>query len=256
MRTIRYFSNILAITAVLFVIRPLAGIESQEPSSVTSLEQGDLADLSNSGSAPLGVSPVPGGPEGRGVKEQGNAAAGLHATRVGIWSSSPLSGPIKDGPIAHFGVVEEGILYRSAQPDEDQVRWLVNQGFRSIVSFRREAGDHTGHMLKDGFKNALWLNVEDEADPNDEQAARFLDFITDSENWPILIHCKVGLGRTGTMAALARYAVDGWSMEDAIKEARLYRGGVDLVPSQMVWLEHWAANHPPACHRPLTSLPS
>ncbi|MDP2728306.1 MAG: tyrosine-protein phosphatase [Dehalococcoidia bacterium] len=175
-----------------------------------------------------------------------------HATSIASWISSPLSEPLPNPPIAHFGVVEQGILYRSAQPSEADYRWLLSRGFKSIVDFRQEKGDRRDQVLGLGFQNYLWLNIEDETMPTDEQAERFLDFVTDSKNWPILTHCKVGLGRTGTMAALVRYAIDGWPMEKAIKEARLYRGGVDLVPSQMAWLKHWAAEHPPACHRPVT----
>lgn len=184
-----------------------------------------------------------------GGQEDGKSRS--HATRVAGWTASSMSGPLKNPPIPNFGVVEEGILYRSAQPDDAQLKWLVGQGFKSIVSFRRETGDHTRHMADVGFTNSLWLNIEDETNPSDVEAERFLDFVTDSRNWPVLIHCKVGLGRTGTMAALVRYAIDGWSMQDAIKEAKLYRGGVDLVPSQSAWLNHWASNHPPGCHRPL-----
>ena len=179
-----------------------------------------------------------------------DAAVGLHTTRVAPWDTSPFSGPAEDSPLWNFGVVDEGIVYRGAQPSEDNYRWLLDQGFRSIVSFRRERGDERDRILSLGFENYLWLNVEDEKDPTDDQAKRFLDFVTDAENWPVLIHCKVGLGRTGTMAALIRYAVDGWPMDEAIKEARAYRGGVDLVQSQLDWLAQWAATHPPACHRP------
>lgn len=171
---------------------------------------------------------------------------------VAPWHPSPLSGPIENPRIMNFGVVEQGIVYRSAQPTEANYDWLLSNGFKSVVSFRREKGDDRDHVLGLGFRNYLWLNIEDERDPTDEHAERFLDFVTDSQNWPILIHCKVGLGRTGTMAALIRYAIDGWSMEEALEEARLYRNGFDLAPSQLEWLTRWAANHPPASHRPIT----
>lgn len=175
---------------------------------------------------------------------------GMHTARTAPWVSSPFSGPAPRPAIANFGIIDQGILYRSAQPAGTDYRWLLDHGVKSIVSFRREKPDDRNYLLGLGFKNYLWLDIEDETNPTDQQAQQFLDFVTDPQNWPILIHCKVGLGRTGTMAALVRYAIDGWPMEEAIDEARTYRGGVALVESQEDWLDHWAATHPSACHRP------
>ncbi len=170
-----------------------------------------------------------------------------------LWPASPMSGPVPGAPVRNFGVVEEGILYRSSQPDEAGYRWLRNQGIKSIISFQRETGDNRDYVLSQGFTNYLWLNIEDETNPKDEQAQQFLDFVTNPDNWPILIHCRAGMGRTGTLAALVRYSIDGWPLPDALKEVRLYSGGRDLVDVQMVWLKRWTGAHPPASYRPLQS---
>lgn len=184
--------------------------------------------------------------------DSGIALIGLHTRRAAPWVSGPRSGPVAGGQPGAFGEISPGILYRSAQPDAGGYRSLLDRGIKSIVSFRRETGDTTREVLSRGFRNYLWLDIEDETNPTDAQAEQFLDFVTDSRNWPVLIHCKVGVGRTGTLAALVRYAVDGWSMDAAIEEAKLYRGGVELVRSQTDWLKQWASKHPPACHRPVS----
>jgi tyrosine-protein phosphatase SIW14 len=180
-----------------------------------------------------------------------NAPTGVPTQVAPAWPFSPLSGPSANTPIANFGVVESGVLYRSSQPDQSQMRRLVGEGFQSVVSLRLEAGDQRDYVISQGFGNYLWLAMEDETPPFTFQAEQFLAFVTDQRNWPILMHCKAGLGRTGTLAALVRYAVDGWPMERAIEEARLYRAGSDLTASQMIWLERWAAAHPPGSHRSL-----
>jgi hypothetical protein len=51
------------------------------------------------------------------------------------------------------------------------------------------------------------------------------------------------------MAALARYAVEGWSIEDAIREASLYRKDEPLSDERIEWLRNWASKHPPGNQR-------
>lgn len=256
MSTVRRLLNGIALATTLLFILPLADVNGHKAPSSSYFQQGTSASLSTSTIRPRTAYPFPGGQGDDGVDEGRDGAVSSHTTRVAPWTSSPMSGPAADPPIANFGVVEDGSIYRSAQPTEADLRRLLKQGFKSIVSFRRETGDTTEHTLNLGFSNSLWLNIEDETNPTDEQAERFLDFVTDPQNWPVLVHCKVGVGRTGTMSALIRYAIDGWPMEQALKESRLYRNGVELVPSQIDWLKRWAASHPPACHRPLPPQPN
>ena len=245
--------RVMAITAILILIPSAIG-GSDKTVSLDYDQHEALAGPPSQMVDPLPAYPSSEEQDDYATNQAGDVSVISHTTRVAPWMSSPMSGPVGNAPIHNFGVVEEDIIYRSAQPTDAEFRWLLNQGFKSIVSFRRESGDTGKSALNMGFKNYLWLSIEDETNPNDEQAKRFLDFVTDPQNWPVLIYCKVGAGRTGTMSALIRYAIDGWSMEEAIEEARLYRNGVSLVENQLDWLNHWAANHPPACHRPAPPL--
>ena len=51
------------------------------------------------------------------------------------------------------------------------------------------------------------------------------------------------------MAALARYAVDGWPMDKALEEARSYRDGKSLGKFRVAWLNKWATTHAPGSGR-------
>ena len=57
--------------------------------------------------------------------------------------------------------------------------------------------------------------------PTDAQVARILDLI-DRSPAPVLIHCKRGADRTGTIVAVYRMQHQGWTSEAAFAEALRY----------------------------------
>src|SRR3989442_13930171 len=72
---------------------------------------------------------------------------------------------------------------------------------------------------------------------------------SDSSRTPTHMHCEAGRDRTGMMAALARYSIDGWPMEKALEEAGSYRNGEELPPKRVAWLYNWASKHKPGSYR-------
>jgi protein tyrosine/serine phosphatase len=158
--------------------------------------------------------------------------------------------PMDNAPIHNFGVVAPGCVYRSGQPTEKGYAWLKEQGFRSIVCLRSEHDDGAEKMAKYGF-HYLRVPIVDNHPPTDEQAEAFLKFASQRENWPLLVHCRGGMGRAGCMAALVRHTFDGWGMALALKEARHYRPlEFPMVGSQLRFLRRWAAAHPRGSLRP------
>jgi tyrosine-protein phosphatase SIW14 len=59
---------------------------------------------------------------------------------------------------------------------------------------------------------------------------QFLDLMGDESIYPVLIHCKAGLHRTGVLAAVYRMEYQGWSHEEAYRELRAHGFG-DWVSS-------------------------
>jgi len=64
--------------------------------------------------------------------------------------------------------------------------------------------------------------------PEEEDVVRFLKIVTDPGRTPALVHCKHGADRTGTMVAVYRIAVQGWSKFEAIRE--MTQGGFGYHP--------------------------
>jgi len=48
----------------------------------------------------------------------------------------------------------------------------------------------------------------------------FLELMDNRENWPVLIHCKAGLHRTGVIVAVYRMEYDGWTPHEAMGELK------------------------------------
>lgn len=106
-------------------------------------------------------------------------------------------------------------LYRSAQPSAEGMSQLKELGVVTIVNLRsfhsnRDEIGNTGLTSEHIYMKA-WH-------PEDKEAVRFLQIVTDPKRAPVLVHCQRGADRTGAMVALYRVAVQGWSKEEAIQE--------------------------------------
>ena len=64
--------------------------------------------------------------------------------------------------------------------------------------------------------------------PDMDDIVRFLNIVTDSNNTPVFVHCKYGADRTGTVCAIYRVIIQGWSREDAVEE--MTQGGYGFHP--------------------------
>ena len=150
-------------------------------------------------------------------------------------------------PLRNYGAVWPRELTRSGLPKSDQGWiWLRNQGVRSIVTFRTE---NDVDYQKFGFEHVMHLPLSGSVMPTEQQAIQYLKFIQDPANQPVHIHCTAGRDRTGMMAALARYSIDGWPLDKALDEARRYRDGKELSARRTAWLRAWANTHEPGSFR-------
>jgi cell division cycle 14 len=118
------------------------------------------------------------------------------------------------------------------------------------------------------FKKAGFTHVElcfpDGTCPPDGILTQFLDIVEGDA--VVAVHCKAGLGRTGTLAACHMIKNCGFSALEAIAWVRLCRPGSIIGPQQHYLTKYEKMTHPsPArmrpshCHpskKPLLSIPS
>ena len=106
-------------------------------------------------------------------------------------------------------------LYRGAQPTAEGIRRLKELGVRTVVNLRNLHSDHD-EIGDSGLKYVhIGMNAwnAEEAD-----VVEFLKVVSDPENWPAFVHCEHGSDRTGTMCAVYRIVVQGWTIDEAVRE--------------------------------------
>lgn len=136
-------------------------------------------------------------------------------------------------------------LSRSSQPDERWIRSLSDPSirerpFRSVVNLRGENGANgEAPIVESAGMTALNIRVKDLTAPNDDQVDQFLGFVADPAHQPTLVHCKAGQGRTGTFVAIYRFMVQGWSVDDAVAEARSF----NVNEEQLAFVRAYASRH-------------
>ncbi len=133
------------------------------------------------------------------------------ANRPSTWAT-----PIEMEGVPNLHKVSDA-LYRSAQPTGAGMQRIKEMGIKTIIDLRSFHSDRD----KIGETNLGYERIYMKAwHPEREDAVRFLRIVTDPERTPVLVHCQHGADRTGTMCAIYRIIVQGWSKDQAIREMR------------------------------------
>ncbi|HEX2915157.1 MAG TPA: dual specificity protein phosphatase 23 [Chloroflexia bacterium] len=138
--------------------------------------------------------------------------------------------------LSNFSWLIEGKLAGSARPggdgpEEDDLRFLQEQGIRAIVTLCHQSANPV--LLEKYNLMYKHLPVEDFEAPSFELIDKAVGYIERriANNQPVLVHCRAGYGRTGTI--LACYLVKrGMSPSQALAEVRRARPGSVEVKSQ------------------------
>ncbi len=122
-------------------------------------------------------------------------------------------------------------LYRGAQPTEAGFRKLKEMGVRTVVNLRSFHSDRS----EIGETGLAYEHIYMKAwHPEEKEIVRFLQIVTDKRRQPVFVHCLHGADRTGTMCAIYRVAVGGWSKDRAIAEMTQERYGFHKVWQNLI----------------------
>ena len=138
-------------------------------------------------------------------------------------------------PVTTYQAKVDDNLSRGSRLSDSGIAQLQAGGYKSVINLCAENDDDTPRAAALGM-NSLHLPILDNTAPTQGQVKQFLDFATSPANEPAYVHCEAGQGRTGVMSACYRMAVDGWSADAAIAEAK--QMGMKL-PDQLQFLQQF-----------------
>ena len=142
------------------------------------------------------------------------------ATRTG----KAFAARVEDRPgLSHVAQMAPG-LYRGAQPSADGFKALRDMGVKTVICFRSH---HSTKKEVEGLgmtalEMPLQADIVGSTPPTDLQVEQFFRTVLDPAKRPVYFHCAHGKDRTGTMAALYRIEVDGWTPEEAVEEMQAF----------------------------------
>lgn len=141
-------------------------------------------------------------------------------------------------------VVEAGKVYRSGLMSVDGFEHAIKTyKIRTIINLMEEAPDpklpkhyYARQFEKEsamcerlGVKMEFLLvnlnprGLDKPVEP--DTIENYLKLMDNPDNYPVLIHCKAGLHRTGCLVALYRMQYHGWSTFEALEELRAHGFG-------------------------------
>jgi protein tyrosine/serine phosphatase len=140
-----------------------------------------------------------------------------------------------------FRTVTPGKFYRSGQFTASGLRTIIREnGIRSVINLQEENRDpympeewlESPHVEESKVCRELGANYftlfgGETVTPEEATAGKrpavideFLRILDKPANYPVLLHCKAGLHRTGAFTAIYRMEYEGWTPAAAMRELR------------------------------------
>jgi len=127
----------------------------------------------------------------------------------------------------NFGVVTEGKVYKSAAIEPSKLEdFITEHNIKTVIDFRKNSNDT--YRLEDEVKaieaieGTSYYNIKSKQVPTEKELKEFYSIMDDEANYPVLLHCYHGLGRTMLYVSLYRIEYEGMDNDLARSMTRPY----------------------------------
>jgi protein tyrosine/serine phosphatase len=127
----------------------------------------------------------------------------------------------------NFGVVTENKVYKSGRIEPSEIKnYIQKHNIKTVIDLR-DTVKHQ-YMLDeekaalDKIANVKYINIRSGQIPNKQNLIDYYNVLDNKDNYPVLVHCYHGLGRTMLYVALYRIEYENMSNEDARHLSRPY----------------------------------
>lgn len=130
--------------------------------------------------------------------------------------------------IDNFGEVSP-TYFRGAQPEGRDYATLASLGIKTVIDLRKDFEADEEALVEAAGMKFVRIPMTTRVAPTAAQIDSFLTLVNDPANQPVFVHCVGGKHRTGVMTAVYRMTQDGWTSDQAFKEMKRYKFGMDFL---------------------------
>ncbi len=127
-------------------------------------------------------------------------------------------------PVLSYVYEMSSSLSRGSRPSAARLAALARDGYGATINLCAEMADGDAPGIRSaglsGSLRTLHIPITDGTPPELNQVTEMLRWLADPKTGRAYLHCEAGKSRTGVMAACCRMALMGWSLDDALLEAK------------------------------------